>query len=131
MEEIWIALTLFAGAIGVLGLYVWAVSWAIADAQKRGQTGCLPMFLFYVFGPLAVVTWLAIRPQKRLVERKPEEYSNPDDALAAASRLDMQGNWDEALNLYRLSAERWPEHRGYIEQCVAQIDAKRGRAEGG
>lgn len=131
MEENWFALAMLAGSVGILSLYVWVVSWAIGDAQKRGQTGCLPMFLFYVFGPLAVVVWLGARPPKRLVDKRPEDYSNPDDALAAASRMDMQGNWDEALNLYRLCAERWPEHQRYIEQCVKQINAKRGRSEGG
>jgi hypothetical protein len=74
----WFALAVLAILLlGLVALYIWPVAWAIGDAQKRGQTGCLPIFLFYLFGPLAVVAWLVIRPYNRLTDKKVDEYQNP------------------------------------------------------
>ena len=126
--ETWVALIVLAVGLGGFALYLWVVSWVISDAQKRGTTGGLPIFLFWFFGPLAVAVWLVVRPSQRLAEKQSVDYSNADDALAAASRLDTLGDWDQALALYQTSAQRWPEHQAYIERCVEQINEKRSRA---
>lgn len=134
MEEKWLAV-IIAAVIAALVLFasVWSISWMIGDAQKRGQTGCLPILLVALWGPLAAVVWLAVwlvfRP-KRLVDKAPNHYQNAEDALSAASRLDTQGDWDAAIELYQFSAERWPEHQSYIEQCVDQIRKKQAFTSG-
>ena len=109
-----------------LGLYSAAVSWAINDAQRRGKTGCFLMVLFWLFGPLSILIWLLIRPPV-LARQIPQSYSNPDDALAAASRLDTLGDWDLAISLYEHVATRWPEHAGYSTACVEKIREKQSR----
>ncbi len=53
-----------------------------------------------------------------------DQCQNAEEALLAAYRLDMLGNWEEAMKAYRLSAERWPEHRRYIDQCIEGIKRK-------
>lgn len=56
-------------------------------------------------------------------------YDNPHDALAAASSLDRGGDWNAAIELYRHTAERWPEHSEYVQQCVEQIAEKQSLAQ--
>jgi hypothetical protein len=88
----------------------------------------LIVVLFWLFGPLAALVWFSVRPTQRLSERTPIDYTDPDDALAAASDLDSLGEWDAAISLYRSVAGRWPEHSKYIDQCVADIAHKQAAA---
>jgi hypothetical protein len=37
----------------------------------------------------------------------------------------MHGDWDEAIALYQSAAERWPEHVGYINECIKVINGKK------
>lgn len=108
--------------------YLWCVTWAIGDAQRRGQGGGLIVVLFWLFGPLAALVWLGVRPTQALIERAPADYDDADDAMAAASRLDSLGDWDAALSLYRSVAERWPEHSTYVTNCIADITQKQSAA---
>ncbi len=110
--------------LALIGLYLWSVAWAIGDAQKRGHSGCWILVLFWLFGPLAALVWLVSRPSTTVVERPPKNYTNPDDALAAASRLDSLGEWESAIGVYQNAAERWPEHAGYVESCIDSIRQK-------
>ena len=110
--------------------YLWCVTWAIGDAQRRGQGGGLIVLLFWLFGPFAALVWLAARPSQALIERAPSDYDDADDAMAAASRLDSLGDWDAALSLYRSIAERWPEHAPYVTNCIADITQKQTAAAG-
>ena len=110
--------------------YLWCVAWAIGDAQKRGQSGGFIVLLFWLLGPLAALIWLGVRPEQSLIERLPDDYNDPDDAIAAASRLDSLGDWDAAISLYRSVAERWPEHSTYVTNCIADIDQKQTAATG-
>ncbi|QDU96487.1 hypothetical protein [Lignipirellula cremea] len=110
--------------LAVLGGYIWVVSWAINDAQKRGYGSGLIVVLFWIFGPVAAVIWLIARPTETLVQRAPKSYDDPEDALAAASRLDSLGDWDAAAELYTSVAERWPEHRKYAGNCLAEVKQK-------
>jgi len=61
-------------------------------------------------------------------EQSPSEFGNADDAIAAASKLDRNGHWDGAIALYRLAADRWPEHATYIENCIEDITKKQTAA---
>jgi hypothetical protein len=108
----------------VIGGYLWTVAWAIGDAQRRGQGGGFIVFLFWLFGPLAALVWLILRPKQSLIERTPDDYTDPDDALAAASRLDSLGDWDAAVALYRSVAARWPEHSIYADNCISEVTQK-------
>jgi hypothetical protein len=118
---------LVCGALFLAG-YIGIGAWAVSDAQRRGQSGGLIVILFYLFGPFSALIWLIVRPRKRLAERAPVEYTNAEDALAAATRLDMLGDWDRALAVYENAAKQWPEHQPYIKQCVAQIHKKQAQA---
>jgi hypothetical protein len=69
-----------------------------------------------------------IRPRTQLAAKSPEDYLSADDALAAAAKLDMLGDWEESMNLYRYSAERWPEQEGYANECIKVIAAKKANA---
>ena len=107
-----------------LGGYIWLVAWAVGDAQKRGDNGCLPIILLFCLGPFGALFWLMLRPGPSLSRHSPIDYSNPDDALVAASRLDSLGDWDAAIAVYRNVAVHWPEHATYVENCVADIRHK-------
>ncbi|TWU59521.1 hypothetical protein V7x_55990 [Crateriforma conspicua] len=50
---------------------------------------------------------------------------NVDDAIAAASKLEKVGDWDEAIEAFREAADRWPDHATYIRNCIAEIERKR------
>jgi len=60
---------------------------------------------------------------------KAVDYSNPDDAIAAASKLEARGEWDAAVELYRQVAERWPERGEYVRQCIEVMVEKQTLAE--
>jgi len=110
--------------LALVGGYLWTVSWAISDAQKRGHGGGFVVFLFWLFGPLAALIWLIARPSETLLERGPETYTDPDNAMAAAARLDSLGDWDAAVKLYGSVAERWPEHSEYVGNCLSDVQRK-------
>lgn len=118
-------ITVVVGGFLLLILHLWAATWAIGDAQRRGQTGCLVLLVFYLFGFAGALVWLIVRPNSRLTERKFKEYATADDALAAASQLSTQGEWDAAIALYQTSAEKWPEHRAYATACIQQIEERK------
>lgn len=82
------------------------------------------MLLFWLFGPLAALIWLKVRSKQSLSEIAPRDYPNPDDALAAASRLDSLGDWDAAIAIYQSVATRWSENATYCQNCIADIERK-------
>lgn len=50
----------------MFGLYVWSLIWLYADAQKRGNIGCLMVILVAIFAwPLGLLVWLFARPAIR------------------------------------------------------------------
>jgi len=53
-----------------------------------------------------------------------DDINNADDAFAAASELDTNGNWRASINAFRIAAERWPEHTDQIENCIAGVQRK-------
>jgi len=112
--------------ITFLVVYGGSAAWVVGDAQKRGYSGAALFLLLWLCGPLAALIWLFLRPRTRLVERPVDDYANADDAIAAASKLDMLGDWDEAIVLYQYAAARWPEHEGYVKECIKVINDKRG-----
>jgi hypothetical protein len=38
--------------------------WGATDASSRGKSGCLVLLLFLFLGPVGVIIWLLIRPEK-------------------------------------------------------------------
>jgi hypothetical protein len=117
-------------AFGLAFLVLWGAcaAWVINDAQMRGHSGCVPVVVLGIGGPCSALIWLLVRPRTKLVERPNQDYENADDALAAASQLDMLGDWDEAIALYQYVATRWPAHGEYINACVNTIYDKKAAA---
>ena len=114
-------------AVG-LAIYFAPAAWAVGDAQKRGQGGGVVFLLFWLFGPFAALIWLAVRPRTKVVDRSPDDYTNPGDALAAAARLDELGEWDAAITLYDYAAKCWPEQQEYIRACIEDVKSETGTA---
>jgi hypothetical protein len=104
-----------------LAIFVSSTAWAITDARRRGRTGVGVVLMIALFGPFAALMWLVMRPKGSLIERLPVDYDYPDDALAAASKLDALGEWEHATALYQHAAISWPEHRPYVVQCLARL----------
>ena len=119
------ALSRIAIGLGFLGVYAGSVAWAIGDAQKRGRSGCVVLAFMFIFGPLAAVIWLFVRPTTTLANRPVDAYETADDALAGVAKLDMLGEWNQALALYFHVANRWPEHENYANECINQIERKK------
>ena len=38
--------------------------WALSDASDRGKSGCLVFLLVFLGGPIGLIIWLLIRPEK-------------------------------------------------------------------
>jgi hypothetical protein len=128
METSDLRIALFAVGARLAALFVLGASaaWVANDAQERGYSGIKPFVLLRFLGPFGAIIWLMVRPRTRLIENPVEGYSDADDALDAASKLDMLGDWDEAIELYRFAATRWPENESYIKECIRVIDSKKG-----
>ena len=86
------------------------------------------MLLMWLFGPPSAIVWLIVQPGAKLTERDPTGYSNAEDALAAASRLDTLGDWEAATAIYQGAAIRWPEHEEYIQRCLEHVREKQSLA---
>lgn len=100
------------------------LGWLVSDSQRRGRSGGLDAVLFFILGPLVAGTVHAGRTQRRLIDRRPEEYRTAEEALDGASRLEALGEWEAALELYRSAGTRWPEHAAYAEKCREAIRQK-------
>jgi hypothetical protein len=53
-----------------------------------------------------------------------DDYDSAEDALAAASKMDMRGDWKDAIALYHRIAEQWPERLPYSTECINAINDK-------
>jgi hypothetical protein len=114
-----------ASGIAILVLCGACAAWVVNDAQKRGRSGAVLIFMVFLCAPLVALIWLIIRPRTMLADHPVHDYANADDALTAASKLDMLGDWDEAIALYQYTAARWPEHECYVQECIKVIEGKR------
>jgi hypothetical protein len=108
-------------AAATVAIFVVSTAWAITDARQRGRTGAGIVMMIALFGPFAAFMWLAMRPKMALLDRRTSDYDHPEDALAAASKLDALGEWEHAAVLYEHAAIHWPEHRPYVIQCLARL----------
>jgi heme/copper-type cytochrome/quinol oxidase subunit 2 len=50
--------------VGVIVVYIWMIVWVNKDAKKRGQSGCMPMALVFLFGPIGLIIWLMMREKQ-------------------------------------------------------------------
>ena len=112
-----------AFAAPFLFIYIAPAAWAVGDAQRRGQASGVVAVLFWFFGPFSALIWLAVRPKSKVVDRSPDDYTNPDDALSAAACLDQLGEWDAAIAIYENAVKRWPDQHDYIATCINRIKA--------
>jgi hypothetical protein len=109
-------------------VYTGPIAWAVNDARERGHSGAIILAFFALCGPLSALVWLVCRPRRKMLDRPSEDYSNSEDALAAASRLDQLGEWDAAIAMYERVVEQWPDQREYIASCIRRIEEKRALA---
>ncbi|MBK7202232.1 hypothetical protein [Candidatus Amarolinea dominans] len=52
--------------IPIVAVYVWMILWIRKDAAQRGQSGCMPIALVLIFGPIGLVIWLLMRPKDQV-----------------------------------------------------------------
>jgi hypothetical protein len=105
-----------------VAVFVSSTAWAITDARQRGRTGVGIVLMIALCGPFGALMWVVMRPKTSLLDCLPRDYDHPDDALAAAAKLDALGEWGHAAALYQHAAITWPEHRPYVVHCLARLE---------
>ncbi len=77
------------------------------------------LIFFLLCGPFGAIVWLALHLWASAGAAQPlDQYTGPEDALAAARQLDRDGKWDAAVLLYAQIAERWPERAQDARECI-------------
>ena len=84
----------------------------------------IPAVLVVRYSMFPRLNWLSLHSIRKRRHESFDSYSNADDAIAAASRLEMLGDWTDSIDLYRFAAERWPEQRKYVQRCIDRIAEK-------
>ena len=110
---LWVCIALWAGS----------VVWVIGDSLNRGRSG-LAFAIVLCSGPFCAIGWWLLRPPSKLTRWPLDRYTNADDALSAAARLEMLGEWDQAITLYEHVANQWPDQGEYILRCIDAVRAK-------
>lgn len=50
--------------IVIAGFWIWSVTWAMGDAERRGKPGCLVGAFVGLFSwPLSLLMWIVFRPE--------------------------------------------------------------------
>ena len=104
-------------------VFTGSIAWGVKEFQTR-DAGAGWLLLLWLFGPVTLLVWFSMRP-KRLVDRTPDDFTNADDQIAAASRLESLGDFDAARRLLTDASSRWPGHDDYIRNMMTEIDRKR------
>lgn len=89
----------------------------------------VPAALAVRFSLFPRMGWRRLRPMREHGRHSYDDYANADDAIAAASNLEMRGDWEASINLYRHAAERWPEHSEYAQRCIDCVKNKQSLAQ--
>lgn len=52
--------------MGIIWFLIWIFCgiWAATDASDRGKSGCLVFLLILFLGPVGLIIWLLIRPER-------------------------------------------------------------------
>jgi hypothetical protein len=103
-------------------VFTGSIAWGVKEFQSR-DAGAGWLILLWLFGPVTLALWFAMRPTK-LADRSGTDFDNAEDQLAAASKLESLGDWDASLNLLADAAVRWPEHDDYIRNMKMEIERK-------
>ena len=51
--------------VTILVVYIACIVWVSIDADRRGKNGCLVGLLVALLGPLGLLFWLVVRPERR------------------------------------------------------------------
>ena len=102
-------------------VFTGSIAWGVKEFHSR-DAGAGWLLLLWLFGPVTLLAWFAFRP-KRLVDRTPDDFSNADDQIAAAARLESLGDL-KAAHLLTDAAARWPEYETYATNMMNEIDRK-------
>jgi hypothetical protein len=99
--------------------------WIMNPGNRSTPTEVVLGFAVLFVFPIVLLRLLLFMMDRPASTRRFDQFQNADEAISAAIRLDVLARWEEAAEIYRLSAERWPEHRPFIERCVEEIAKKR------
>lgn len=114
-----------AGAVSMLKRQRFGLCVAAACGMMVPILGpCFGLTLPLGIWAIVLLRRRSIRESFVTIETSQGQYDNADDAIAAASKLDQHGDWDAAIALYRVAADRWPEHAAYIDNCIKDIAKK-------
>lgn len=118
----------------VVGTSVWIVAIYVdrrfsSDSPRRELRSYYDALLFFLLcGPFGALLWLAKRRNADAnSKRTPFGYASPEDALADAFQLDMDGDCDAAVLLYAQIASRWPGHKHECRERISRVEDKRLR----
>jgi len=89
----------------------------------------IPAALAIKFSIFQRVNWACFPKIGTRCQQSFDSYANADDAIAAASRLEMRGDWIASIDLYRRAAERWPQHATYNQNCIDRVSQKQSLAK--
>lgn len=85
-----------------------------------------------IVGVIAILTlkkfniqWSTTISKIRNVGGTTVDHNDPEEVLAHASQLDKQGRWEEAIDVYRSAALKWPQQATYIRNCITAIEEKK------
>lgn len=103
-------------------------------AEYGGYIVALWLFHAIYFGPIVLAATIAVLRRVDWGQKRDEvlyRFLSPrqidesgDEHLAAAAKLEQSGEWDQAIHVYRIAAEKWPQHRSFANNCIASIKEK-------
>jgi len=126
------SLSFLLGVMVVLPLY-FGLARLVEMVAGYGAVQWYVVAVYFLPVPAALVVKFSLFPRLnwrrfRLIGKDNrhsfDDYTNADDAMAAASKLEMCGDWQASVNLYRYAAEHWPEHGEYAQRCIARVTNK-------
>lgn len=91
-------------------------------ASQDGTTQNCPKC--YAYMDVGTLDWPEDFDFEEEAEVDQAEFSNPEEAIDAASRLEEAGDWSEAIDLFKQVGEKWPEHLVYAQNCISQVRQK-------
>lgn len=114
-----------------------AAAAAVADTSPESMlSGSLRAFLSGVIGAVCFLAIFSVIAAVKILKSKAADQKrnggeSPESVLSAASRYEMEGEWERAIESYQSVRQRWPdEHGEYAGNCIKRIEEKMACARG-